>query len=82
MSPRRGVSALSVVTALLLAGCSEFVLREPPVVAPAEPPAEDPDAADVLIVGAGSGVSASFARVLAEHGYRLVLASRNAAASA
>ena len=32
-----------------------------------------------LIVGAGSGVSASFARVLATHGYRLVLASRNAA---
>jgi NAD(P)-dependent dehydrogenase (short-subunit alcohol dehydrogenase family) len=32
-----------------------------------------------LIVGAGSGVSASFARVLADHGYRLVLASRNAA---
>jgi NAD(P)-dependent dehydrogenase (short-subunit alcohol dehydrogenase family) len=31
-----------------------------------------------LIVGAGSGVSASFARVLADHGYRLVLASRNA----
>lgn len=33
-----------------------------------------------LIVGAGSGVSASFARVLAAHGYRLVLASRKAAA--
>ncbi len=33
-----------------------------------------------LIVGAGSGVSASFARVLAANGYRLVLASRKAAA--
>lgn len=46
MSPRHGASALlPVATALLLAGCSEFVLREPPVVPPAEPPAEDPDAA-------------------------------------
>ena len=33
-----------------------------------------------LIVGAGSGVSASFAQLLASHGYRVVLASRNAAA--
>lgn len=33
-----------------------------------------------LIVGAGSGVSASFARVLASHRYRVVLASRQAAA--
>jgi len=32
-----------------------------------------------LIVGAGSGVSASFARVLAVHGYRVALASRRAA---
>jgi NAD(P)-dependent dehydrogenase (short-subunit alcohol dehydrogenase family) len=32
-----------------------------------------------LIVGAGSGVSASFARVLAAHGYRVALASRQAA---
>ncbi len=32
-----------------------------------------------LIVGAGGGVSASFARVLAGHGYRIVLASRSAA---
>jgi NAD(P)-dependent dehydrogenase (short-subunit alcohol dehydrogenase family) len=32
-----------------------------------------------LIVGAGGGVSASFARVLAGHGYRVVLASRSAA---
>jgi NAD(P)-dependent dehydrogenase (short-subunit alcohol dehydrogenase family) len=33
-----------------------------------------------LIVGAGVGVSASFARVLASHGYRVALASRAAAA--
>lgn len=33
-----------------------------------------------LIVGAGGGVSASFARVLASHGYRIALASRQAAA--
>ena len=33
-----------------------------------------------LIVGAGSGVSASFARVLASNGYRVALASRQAAA--
>ena len=33
-----------------------------------------------LIVGAGGGVSASFARVLAGHGYRIVLSSRSAAA--
>ena len=33
-----------------------------------------------LIVGAGSGVSASFARLLAANGYRVVLASRQAAA--
>jgi NAD(P)-dependent dehydrogenase (short-subunit alcohol dehydrogenase family) len=32
-----------------------------------------------LIVGAGSGISASFARVLADNGYRVALASRNAA---
>ena len=32
-----------------------------------------------LIVGAGSGVSASFSRVLASHGYRIALASRSAA---
>jgi NAD(P)-dependent dehydrogenase (short-subunit alcohol dehydrogenase family) len=32
-----------------------------------------------LIVGAGSGISASFARVLAAHGYRIALASRGAA---
>lgn len=32
-----------------------------------------------LIVGAGSGVSASFARVLASQGYRVALASRRAA---
>ncbi len=33
-----------------------------------------------LIVGAGSGISGSFARVLADNGYRVALASRNAAA--
>src|SRR5436189_6440953 len=33
-----------------------------------------------LIVGAGSGISASFARLLAKDGYRIVLASRNPAA--
>jgi NAD(P)-dependent dehydrogenase (short-subunit alcohol dehydrogenase family) len=33
-----------------------------------------------LIVGAGSGVSASFARVLASNGFRVALASRQAAA--
>ncbi len=33
-----------------------------------------------VIVGAGSGVSAAFARVLASNGYRVVLASRTAAA--
>jgi len=33
-----------------------------------------------LIVGAGSGVSGSFARVLASQGYRVALASRQAAA--
>ena len=32
-----------------------------------------------LIVGAGSGISASFARVLVRDGYRVVLAARNAA---
>src|SRR2546421_1624906 len=32
-----------------------------------------------LIVGAGSGISASFARLLAKDGYRIVLASRNPA---
>ena len=32
-----------------------------------------------LIVGAGSGLSASFARALAAEGYRVVLAARNAA---
>jgi NAD(P)-dependent dehydrogenase (short-subunit alcohol dehydrogenase family) len=32
-----------------------------------------------LIVGAGSGISASFARLLAKHGYRVALASRDLA---
>jgi|SRR6185436_7561752 len=32
-----------------------------------------------LIVGAGSGISASFARLLAKDGYGIVLASRNPA---
>jgi len=32
-----------------------------------------------LVVGAGSGISASFARVLADHGYRVALASRGGA---
>jgi NAD(P)-dependent dehydrogenase (short-subunit alcohol dehydrogenase family) len=35
-----------------------------------------------LIVGAGRGVSGSFARVLVQHGYRVVLASRSAGARA
>jgi NAD(P)-dependent dehydrogenase (short-subunit alcohol dehydrogenase family) len=35
-----------------------------------------------LIVGAGRGVSGSFARVLVQHGYRVVLASRGAGARA
>jgi NAD(P)-dependent dehydrogenase (short-subunit alcohol dehydrogenase family) len=35
-----------------------------------------------LIVGAGRGVSGSFARVLVQHGYRVVLASRSAGAHA
>jgi len=32
-----------------------------------------------LIVGAGSGISASFARLLAKDGYRIALASRDPA---
>jgi NAD(P)-dependent dehydrogenase (short-subunit alcohol dehydrogenase family) len=32
-----------------------------------------------LIVGAGSGISASFARILMDHGYRIALASRSQA---
>jgi NAD(P)-dependent dehydrogenase (short-subunit alcohol dehydrogenase family) len=35
-----------------------------------------------LIVGAGRGVSGSFARVLVQHGYRVALASRSAGARA
>ena len=35
-----------------------------------------------LIVGAGRGVSGSFARVLVQHGYRVVLASRSAGSHA
>lgn len=34
-----------MIALLLLTACNEFVLRKPPPVAPADPPAEDPDAA-------------------------------------
>ena len=49
----RALSLHLVAASVLLAGCNEYSLREPPPVPPAEPPGDDP--ADVGAPPAGHG---------------------------